>query len=110
MGFLPTRQSNAWQQIEAAGRFAANILAADQLAECGVLAGKGDKFAGVEWRLSPGGLPVLTNAIATIECTLDGVTDAGDHVFALGRVEELAVQRDATPLLFWRGRYGCFAD
>jgi len=109
VGFLPDRRSASWPLIEASGRFAANILGADQLGECGIMAGKGDKFAGVEWRLSPGGLPLLTRAIATIECTIAGVQDAGDHVFVLGRVETMAVLRDDDPMLFWRGRYGGFA-
>ena len=109
VGFLPTRQSFSWQQIEATGRFAANIFGADQAAECGRLAGREDKFAGVEWGLSERGLPVLANAIATIECTIATVLDAGDHVFVLGRVEALAVQREDDPMVFWRGRYGGFA-
>ena len=109
VGFLPTRQSYTWQLIEATGRFAANIFGADQLAECGKLAGRDDKFTGVEWSLSPRGLPVLTNAIATIECSLHAVQDAGDHVFVTGTVEAMAVQRESDPMLFWRGRYGGFA-
>ncbi len=109
VGFLPTRQSYSWQQIEKAGRFAANIFAADQQAECGKLAGKGDKFTDLEWSLSAGGLPVLTNAIATVECTIESVQDAGDHVFVLGRVDALDVWRDGHPMIFWRGRYGSFA-
>ncbi len=109
VGFLPTRQSYSWQQIEATGHFAANIFGADQVAECAKLAGRDDKFDGVEWSLSSGGLPVLTNAIATIECSIHAVQDAGDHVFVLGLVEALAVRREAEPMVFWRGRYGGFA-
>ncbi len=109
VGFLPDRRSSTWPLIQAAGRFAANILGSDQMAECGSLAGKGDKFGGVEWSLSERGLPVLANAIATIECTLDNVLDAGDHVFVLGRVEAMAVRRESDPMLFWRGRHGGFA-
>ena len=63
----------------------------------------------MEWGLSERGLPVLANAIATIECTIANVLDAGDHVFVLGRVEALAVQREDDPMVFWRGRYGGFA-
>ena len=95
VGFLPTRQSYTWQLIEATGRFAANIFGADQLAECGKLAGRDDKFTGVEWSLSPRGL--------------HAVQDAGDHVFVTGTVEAMAVQRESDPMLFWRGRYGGFA-
>jgi flavin reductase (DIM6/NTAB) family NADH-FMN oxidoreductase RutF len=36
-----------------------NVLGADQQALCRQLAGRGDKFAGVDYTLSPGGLPLL---------------------------------------------------
>ena len=109
VGFLPDRKSTSWPQIEATKRFAVNILASDQGAECGSLAGKGDKFAGVEWSLSAKGLPVLKKALATIECTLHDVLDAGDHLFVLGKVESLAAHHEGDPMLFWRGRYGGFS-
>jgi flavin reductase (DIM6/NTAB) family NADH-FMN oxidoreductase RutF len=109
VGFLPDRKSSTWPLIAAAGRFAVNVLAADQAEECRSLAGRGDKFAGVDWSLSPLGLPVLANAVATIECELESVLDAGDHVFVLGRVAALAALREGDPMLFWRGRYGGFA-
>lgn len=109
VGFLPDRNSGTWPQIEAAGRFAVNIFAADQNEQCRALAGRGDKFAGVEWTLSPLGLPVLSGAIATIECSLHDVLDAGDHFFVLGKVEAMAAHRDDDPMLFHRGRYGGFS-
>ena len=109
VGFLPDRKSTSWPQIEVTGRFAVNILSAAQAAECGSLAGKGDKFAGVEWSLSPLGLPVLAKAVATIECTLHQVLDAGDHFFVLGKVEAMEARHANDPMLFWRGRYGGFA-
>ena len=109
VGFLPDRKSSSWPLIEATGRFAVNVLAADQAEESRSLAGKGDKFAGVEWRPSPHGLPMLTKALATIECSLHQVVDAGDHVFVMGKVDRLAAHHEGDPMLFWRGRYGGFS-
>lgn len=110
VGFLPDKSSSTWPRLEAAGRFCVNVLASDQLDVCRQLAGKGpDKFAEVEYTVSDHNLPVLAQALATIECSLHSVTDAGDHYFVLGRVLRLEAARDADPMLFFRGRYGGFA-
>lgn len=110
VGFLPDKSSSTWPRLEAAGRFCVNVLASDQLDVCRQLAGKGpDKFAEVEYTVSDHNLPVIARALATIECSLHSVTDAGDHYFVLGRVLRLEAARDADPMLFFRGRYGGFA-
>jgi 3-hydroxy-9,10-secoandrosta-1,3,5(10)-triene-9,17-dione monooxygenase reductase component len=108
VGFLPTKSSASWTAIRETGRFAVNILAADQTALCAQLAGRGDKFADVDYS-TPNGLPLIAGALATIETTIHAVHDAGDHDFVLGLVTEMAVQREAAPLLFHRGGYGTFA-
>lgn len=110
VGFLPDKSSSTWPKLERAGKFCVNVLASDQLDVCKQLAGKAaDKFAAVEYTVSDHDLPVVTGALATIECELHSVTDAGDHFFVLGRVLRLEATRDADPMLFFRGRYGGFA-
>jgi flavin reductase (DIM6/NTAB) family NADH-FMN oxidoreductase RutF len=110
VGFLPDKSSSTWPKLERAGKFCVNVLASDQLDVCKQLAGKAaDKFAAVEYTVSDHHLPVVTGALATIECALHSVTDAGDHFFVLGRVLRLEATRDADPMLFFRGRYGGFA-
>lgn len=110
VGFLPAKNSSTWPLIEAAGHFAVNVLASDQTDLCRKLAGKGDKFAGVEFTISPHGLPLLPNVIAAIECRIHSITDAGDHYFVLGDVLGLEAMREGDPMLFFKGRYGGFAD
>jgi len=109
VGFFPGRDSTSWPQIEAAGHFCVNVMASDQTLLCRQIAGKGDKFAGVEYTVSEHNLPVLEGAVAAIECRLHSVTDAGDHWLVLGRVLGLEAKRDADPMLFFRGKYGGFA-
>ena len=109
VGFMPTKTSVAWQMIEKTGKFAVNIFGSDQVALCGQLAGKGDKFASVAYTTTERGLPLLDGVIATIECTIAGVLDAGDHQFVLGAVQGLAVQREGDPMVFFKGKYGGFA-
>jgi 3-hydroxy-9,10-secoandrosta-1,3,5(10)-triene-9,17-dione monooxygenase reductase component len=65
----------------------------------------GDKFAGVEWRPSPSGAPIIDGCVAWIECAPYGELDAGDHVFVLGQAIALDLERDAHALVFHRGDY-----
>lgn len=111
VGFLPDKSSSTWPLIAAAGHFCVNVLARDQMEACRQIAGRGpDKFAGVETALSDHGHPVIAGSIARIDCTVHSVVDAGDHWFVLGRVLTLEATRDDDPMLFWRGRYGGFAE
>lgn len=112
VGFLPDRKSSTWPLIEQAGHFCVNVLASDQTDICRQLAAKGeDKFAGVEYTVSRHNLPVIAGALASIECQLHSVSDAGDHHFVLGRVLGMeAARSDGDPMLFFKGRYGGFAD
>jgi 3-hydroxy-9,10-secoandrosta-1,3,5(10)-triene-9,17-dione monooxygenase reductase component len=111
VGFLPDKGSSSWPHIEQHGHFCVNVLGSDQQAVCRQVAARGpDKFAGVDYAMTPGNLPVIAGSIACIECTIHSVTDAGDHWFVLGKVLGLEVLRDGDPMLFHRGRYGGFAE
>ena len=60
----------------------------------------------VPWSRTPGGAIVLDGGLATLDCRLDRIVEAGDHVLAMLAVEEvLGVDPDAAPLLRLRGRY-----
>lgn len=111
VGFFPDRRSSTWPRIEKAGRFCVNVLGADQRDLCRQLAASGgDKYADVGFALSENGSPILDSAIAWIDCAIENVVEAGDHFLVLGRVLALEVRRDADPMLFFKGRYGGFAD
>lgn len=105
--FCPARTSTTWPEIQAAGAFAVNILAADQQDLCRRFAVTGgDKFGGVAWRSGGNGAPLLDGALATVECDLEAVLDGGDHAIALGRVTALTAHREGAPLLYFRRTYG----
>jgi len=110
VGFLPDRSSTSWPKVQAAGHFCVNVLAANQIAVCRAFSSKAeDKFAGISYRLSPRGVPILDGVIAWIDCTLHAVHEAGDHFIVLGDVQALAVEKRHAPLLFFQGGYGQFA-
>jgi flavin reductase (DIM6/NTAB) family NADH-FMN oxidoreductase RutF len=59
--------------------------------------------------MSANNLPILDDALVSIECRIAWVHEAGDHHFVLGQVLDMKVQREGDPMLFHRGQYGGFA-
>ncbi len=107
--FVPARASLSWPRIRAAGHFCANVLDQDQEELSRRFAIKGaEKFAGVGYRPGPSGAPVLDGCLATIDCEIEAVHEAGDHDIVIGRVLDLAVGGGGGPLLYFRGGYGRF--
>ncbi len=100
----------SWPRIRAAGVFCANILAHDQEVLCRRFATRGlDKFQGIGWRGSHAtGSPVLDGVLAWVDARIEAIHEAGDHLIVVGRVVDLDVSREASPLLFYRGGYGRF--
>lgn len=110
VGFCAGISSSSWPVIEASGAFCVNVLADDQEALCRLFASKGaDKFEGVTWSATASGSPRLDGVLAWIDCDVDAVHRAGDHWICVGLVRQLKVERDAGPLVFFRGGYGRFA-
>jgi flavin reductase (DIM6/NTAB) family NADH-FMN oxidoreductase RutF len=97
--------------VRSSGRYAVNVLGADQqaLSDCfahaPVSPGR-EEFCGAAWHRSPGGLPLIDGAIATLECTTVETFGAGDHDLFVGRVDSLQQDREGVaPLLYFRRRY-----
>jgi flavin reductase (DIM6/NTAB) family NADH-FMN oxidoreductase RutF len=111
IAFYPAKSSTSWPKIEAAGSFCVNILGAEQEDICRTFSAKsGDKFAGVSFHRAPQtGSPIIDGVVAWIDCDIEAVQDAGDHVLVLGRVRELDLHRPGLPLLFFQGGYGRFS-
>src|SRR4051795_13695699 len=60
----------------------------------------------VPWTRSAGGAIVLTDALVALDCRLDRLVPAGDHVLALLEIDDVPVLNpDAVPLVRFRGRY-----
>lgn len=68
-----------------------------------------DKFAGIDWTAGHHGVPVLTGALATLECEVEDKIISGDHQIYIGRV--LRIDRtDREPLLFHRGKFASLGE
>jgi flavin reductase (DIM6/NTAB) family NADH-FMN oxidoreductase RutF len=111
VAFLPGKESGSWLAMRAAGSFCVNVMGADQLEVCGVMASSvEDKFADVQWRSGETGSPIIEGSLAWIDCDTEAVYDGGDHDIVVGRVREMwaDVDSETGPLLFFKGQYGDF--
>lgn len=108
VAFCAAASSSTWPRLRTSGTFAVSVLCREQEELCRRFARKGaDRFAGTEWDTSPGGHPVLGQAMAWLDITADRVLPAGDHELVLGRVTALgSAGGDLAPLLFFRGAFG----
>lgn len=108
--FCVGKNSSSWQLMRGAGHFAISILGADHSELSNQFASRdSDRFQGVDTTTAATGAPILTDALAWIDCSSYAVHDAGDHEIVVGLVEELAGGTgDDLPLVFFRSRYGTF--
>ncbi len=106
VGFGIAHTSTTWPRIAAASRFAISILAADQAHVSARLATSHPaKFGGVAWHPSPGGSPVISGAVAYLDCLHHASHPAGDHDLVVALVQHHAALRAAAPLVFHRRGY-----
>lgn len=104
--FCAGKSSSTWPLIEASGSFAVNVLDAGQEHVSRLFASKAaDRFAGIAYHAGASGSPILTDALAFLDCRIDAQHDAGDHVIVVGKVVELGVLHEGNPLVFFRGGY-----
>jgi flavin reductase (DIM6/NTAB) family NADH-FMN oxidoreductase RutF len=99
------RTGSGLAAFEAAGRYAINVLAHDQVAIARRFAREHvDRFAGVPYRIGAAGAPLIEGCVAWFECRHYARHPAGDHVLFVGEVETCERRTDAG-LVFHHGRY-----
>lgn len=99
--------------VQGSMRFALSILAEDQADLSTHFAdparGLGPhEFDGIEVERGTLGLPLLAGAVTHLECEVDRIVPAGDHLVVLGNVAALDTSTRA-PLAYLRGQYGTIA-
>jgi len=103
----PSRTSTSWPLMAPAGAIGISILTNEQAEVSRRFATSGgDKFAGLDWSVgSSTGMPLIDGALARMECGVETVHEAGDHLLVVARV--LAVDVAAgRPLLYFRSGFG----
>jgi flavin reductase (DIM6/NTAB) family NADH-FMN oxidoreductase RutF len=100
------RQHHTWGLVEAAGAFALHLLAEDQLEwvwRFGLESGRDrDKLDGLPLREGLTGAPVVTEALAFLDCRVEARLDTGDRTVYLAEVVDGAVVRPVPPLTMRR--------
>jgi 3-hydroxy-9,10-secoandrosta-1,3,5(10)-triene-9,17-dione monooxygenase reductase component len=106
VSFCPSRSSLTWSRMRRAGRFGVNVLGRqhEPFAERATPPGA-DRFAGLDWEPGPGGIPLLTDALSTLECEIVAEHPAGDHWIVVGRVDDLRISPVKDPLVFYAGAF-----
>lgn len=97
--------SSSYEAFRDCERFVVNILGDHQIHVSNQFAKSGaDKFHGIVVRTGLGGVPIIDNSAAHLECVKVAMHPAGDHVIYIGQVESI-FRGDSRPLGFSEGRY-----
>ena len=106
VAFYVDRSSSTWPRLYETDYFGVNILGHAQSELCRAFSRRSeDRFDGVGWHPSERGVPLLDEAIVTLECSRFKVDLIGDHYQVVGRVEALGVRATDPPLIFLRGGF-----
>lgn len=92
-------------------RFAVNILNAAQEDVSNQFAGstsQEQRFAGIAWQPGENGAPILSEALAALECRVVQQVQAGSHWVIIGEVDNV-VCREGDPLLYYHSAYRAVA-
>jgi flavin reductase (DIM6/NTAB) family NADH-FMN oxidoreductase RutF len=107
VSFCASRGSFTWCRMRRTGRFGVNILRErHERFATRAFPPDAERFAGVEWALSRHGVPLLADALATLDCEIVAEHPAGDHWLVVGRVDEAGISPVGEPLVFFAGAFG----
>jgi len=68
-----------------------------------------DRFDGVQWYSGGTGAPLLPGALASFECAVTKMVEAGDHTILIAKVL-YAECRDGKPLVYFSSAYRKLAE
>lgn len=82
--------SGSYATLKKAGRFALNMLGKGQQAQAFAFfkpaTVDGGKISGEPYKTGTTGAPILTNALACVECRVAEIVERGDHHIVIGEV------------------------
>jgi len=91
-------------QFITGARFAVNILHEEQKDLSATFARDCDRFEAVDWDTGKSGAPIFPGVLATLECAVTQIVQAGDHVVVVGNVSH-ATWREGLPLIYFNSSY-----
>jgi len=107
--FAIQHDANSYQSIVASREFGVSVLDARQVEVARYFAVKAaDKAEGTEGEIGQVlAVPLISRALAHVECRTNEIFISGDHAIVVGLVEAARV-RDGSPLLYFGRQYGTF--
>lgn len=104
------RAASSWPLLKRYGFFGVNILTSDQVDVAERFAGKdglkgADRFAGAAWTTGVSGVPLLTGALAAIDCEVEETIERHSHAIVIGRVLDVRLSARNAALAYWHGEY-----
>jgi flavin reductase (DIM6/NTAB) family NADH-FMN oxidoreductase RutF len=105
-----SRESSSYPLLREHGLFGLNVLSADQQHVADRFAGRGgvkgeERYQGAQWTVSPRGVSLLVNALATAECAVEEIIERHSHATVIGEPLSIEAASDADPLIYWRRVY-----
>jgi len=96
--------------LREATRFGVNVLSAShrELAHrfAGATGAEGPaRYEGGAWIAARSGTPLLDDALASFDCTLEEIIERHSHAILIGRVEAVRRRGGGGALVYWRGDY-----
>jgi len=108
VGFLPGKESYTWGRMSSSEGFCVNVLSDAQADLSNAFFRKdNDPWEGSGWQPTEiTGSPAIPSCLASIDCMVHEVVDAGDHWFVMGKVVAVSHVDEGSPLVFLGGKYG----
>jgi flavin reductase (DIM6/NTAB) family NADH-FMN oxidoreductase RutF len=101
------KASNTFDAFQSDNGFVIHVLATDQRHLAEQFATRdANRFEGVEWSEGIDGLPLISDTLASFECSREHIYEGGDHLILVGRIERLTIGDRTRPALgYFRSRY-----
>ena len=106
------KTANTLRVIQKGRNFALNLLARGQDRLSNKFASKQEewtRFEGLDCARAATGAPLIPGALASLDCSVSALHDAGDHVIVVGQIEAV-VKGGGEPLLYYAGGYRALAE
>lgn len=104
------RSSSSWPALVGAECFGVNILSSTHHELADRCSGSGDaeaaqRFENANWVTLRTGAPLLEDALASFDCTVEEIIERYDRAIVIGRVEAVRQHGGGGALIYWRGAY-----
>jgi flavin reductase (DIM6/NTAB) family NADH-FMN oxidoreductase RutF len=104
------RSSSSWPTLRGARGFGVNVLTASHRGLAHRFAGRGGaegsaRYEDGHWITLRSGAPLLADALASFDCSIEEIIERHSHAIVIGRVEAVRRGGGSGALVYWRGDY-----